>query len=368
MKKTTRLLSLLLAAVLLLALGACAKQGDEPGKAETRTITDMLGREVEIPDTVEKIVPLGNTPRMITYLGLTDRVVGYSGMEPERVTPVCAYAYVNRDAWAELPIVGTDSAGNTDYYPEQIIAAAPDVILCTSPADMADNIQKQTGIPVVAVAQGTLFGEDYDAALLLLGDVCGVRERAQAVVDYLHDSLDELKTRTADIPESDRPAVLSAAATFKGVHGIEGVRVNDPVMDAAGVRNIAAGTPGTGDAVILDKEQILGWNPGWIFLDSGGVGLVRQDAAESPDYYEKLDAFGAGHVYQYPSSTAYYVNLEISLANSWYVASLMYPEQFKDVDMTARANEIFRFFLGVDDYMSVLNDSGAGYGAVTLGG
>ena len=33
-------------------------------KAETRTITDMAGREVEIPTTVNTIIPLGNAPRM----------------------------------------------------------------------------------------------------------------------------------------------------------------------------------------------------------------------------------------------------------------------------------------------------------------
>ncbi len=34
----------------------------------TRIITDSIGRRVEVPLKVEKIVPLGNTPRMITYL------------------------------------------------------------------------------------------------------------------------------------------------------------------------------------------------------------------------------------------------------------------------------------------------------------
>lgn len=369
MKRRTRILPLLLAAAMLLSLCACGQKDDgtqSENKAGTRTVTDMLNREVEIPTTVEKIVPLGNTPRMITYLGLADKVVGYSGMDPEKVSPVCAYAYVNRDRWSEVPIVGTDAAGNTDYYPEQIISAAPDVILCTSPADMADSIQQQTGIPVIAVAQGTLFGEDYEQALRLLGDVCGVSDRAEEVIQFINDSLSDLNSRTEGIAEADKPTVLSAAATFKGSHGIEGVRTKDPVMNAVHANNVAKDAVGQGDAVIMDKEQILGWNPNYIFLDSGGAALVRQDAQENSDYYAHLSAFADGHVYQYPSSTSYYSNVEIPLANSYYVGSLLYPEQFADVDIQAKANEIFKFFLGVDDYMTVLNESGAGYGAVAL--
>ena len=142
--------------------------------ATTRTITDMVGRTIEIPSIVEKIVPLGNTPRMITYLGLADKAGGIGGMAADKISPVTAYAYANKDLWANIPVVGTDAAGATDYYPEQIIAVKPDVILCSYTAELADKIQTKTGIPTVAVAMGSLFGDDYNQALRLLGDVCCV--------------------------------------------------------------------------------------------------------------------------------------------------------------------------------------------------
>ena len=59
---------------------------------------------------------------MITYLGMVDKVVGIGGMKADKVTPLQAYAYANKDVWAGLPLVGTDAAGATDYYPEQIIS------------------------------------------------------------------------------------------------------------------------------------------------------------------------------------------------------------------------------------------------------
>jgi iron complex transport system substrate-binding protein len=335
--------------------------------AATRTITDMVGRTVEIPTTVEKIVPLGNTPRMITYLGLAEKAVGIGGMAADKISPVTAYAYANKDLRANLPVVGTDASGATDYYPEQIIAVAPDVILCSYTAELANEIQIKTGIPTIAVAMGTLFGEDYEQALRLLADICGVPGRAEEVISYIDDCLQDLAARTAEVPNAVKPTVLGAAATFKGAHGIEGVYSKYAVFSAIAANDVTTGISNLAGGVLVDKEQILGWNPRFIFLDCGGVGLVKQDYTESPGFYRQLRAATDGNVYQYPSSTSYFSNVEIPLVNSYYVASILYLEQFKDLNFEEKANEIFQFFLGTDDYLKVLNGAGLGYGKVDLG-
>ena len=175
-----KILSLLLALAMVFALCACGSDGDnkvqDGQKSETRTITDAVGRMVEVPVSVERIVPLGNTPRMISYLGLADKVVGIGECEIAE-SPIQAYAYPHIDEWSKLPNCGTDAMGETAYYPEEIILADPDVILCTYTSDVADNIQTQTGIPTVAVAEGTLFGEGLR------------RERKSRGADKLHKCL-----------------------------------------------------------------------------------------------------------------------------------------------------------------------------------
>lgn len=364
--------------VLLLVVGAlsgCASSGEQTDgsepkseQSETRTVTDAVGREVEIPSNVEKIVPLGNTPRMIVYLGLAENVVGVGGMQRDNITPLTAYAYATKDTWANLPIVGTDAAGATDYYPEQIISVQPDVILCTYTAELADEIQDKAGIPTISVPQGTLYQEDYKQAFRIIGEVCGAEDRAEEVIAYIDDSLADLNKRTADFSDKEKPSVLGAAATFKGAHGIEGVYVDYPVFSAINADNVADDAPITGDsmAVIVDKEQILGWNPDIIFLDAGNVNLVKEDLATNQDFYEKLSAYNSGKIYQYPNSTSYYSNVEVPIANSYYVGSLLYPEQFKDVDVEKKASEIFEFFLGDADYLSKLEAAGYGYGEVEL--
>ena len=370
MKDLKKIFAIAAACVLALALAACGSPApaESAGNAETRVVTDALGREVTVPVEVDSIVVLGNTPRMATYLGLADRVVGYSGMNGVTLTPLTAYAYVTQDDWADVPVVGTDMMGNTAYYSEDIILTGADVIFCTATADVADQLERETGMPVVSVAQGTLFGEDFEQSLLTIADICGVTERAEAIIDFVDEHFAELESLTADIHESERRTVLSAAASFRGVHGIDGIRVNDPVMLSVNAVNLAdeAATSDAKDSFTVDKEQILAWNPEYIFMDSDGVPLVRQDYAEFPDFYKELDAFNNGRMYQYPSSTSYYDNMEISLANCYYVGSVLYPEQFAGVDFEAKASEIFDFFLGEPDYVSTLAEYGAFYGVVDI--
>jgi iron complex transport system substrate-binding protein len=362
-----KFISMVLLIAIATGLFAGCGSATPESSAATRTITDGVGRTVEIPVTIERIVALGNTPRMITYLGLADKAVGIGGMDAANITPVTAYAYANKDLWANVPLVGTDAAGATDYYPEEIIAVQPDIILCTYTAELADEIQSKTGTPVFAVPYGTLFGEDFNDSLRLLGDACGAGDRAEAVVAYIKDCLADLADRTAGITDEDKPSVLGAAATFKGMHGIDGVYTNYAVFKAISANDVTTGLASTMGALLVDKEQILEWNPNYIFLDSGGVGLVKADYGENASFYAQLTAVADGNLYQYPSSTSYYTNNEIPIVNSYFVGSLLYPEQFQDIDFETKANEIFKFFLGVDDYLGKLDAVGAGYDRVTLG-
>ena len=59
-------------------------------------------------------------------------------------------------------------------------------------------------------------------------------------------------------------------------------------------------------------------------------------------------------------------NVEVPIANSYFVGSLLYPERFEDVDVDKKANEIFEFFLGDPDYLSKLKAVGYGYGKAEL--
>lgn len=373
-----RLLLSLLAMTISVSLAACAHSEATPNTAGissnssfssdtgTRIITDSYGRQVEIPDSVDRIIPLGNAPRMVTYLGLADRVVAVPQCEhPD--SPIMAYAYVNRDLWKDLPNVGNDSLGAGEWYAEEIVASAPDVIFCTYEADIADDIQNQTGIPVVAVTSPTLFSEEYNDSMRIIAEACGVSERADELISYLQSCLADLKGRTQDIPDENKPSVLGAGATFKGGHSIDGVYANYPVFEILSAKDAAAGISEKSGGLLVDKEQILSWDPDMIFFDAGSMELVRTDYAEDAAFFDQLKAVQSGELYQWPNSTWHSSNVEIPLASAYYVGSLLYPEAFSDMNIEEKISEIFDMFLGAPDYLTILEEAGYGYQKVTLG-
>lgn len=375
-----KLASLLLILGILLSLCACgaanqpaptaaaettAEPTEEPAaEPETRIVVDGLGREIEVPAKVETIVTLGNASRMATYLGLADKMITVtSGDNNDSV--VMAYGYYNHDIWADLPVCS--SGGYGEINPEVIIEASPDVILCTFEEDIVANIEEQLGRKVVAAPQGTLFAEDYEHALRVFGEACGVSDRAETVIAFIQECLADLDSRTSSIADDDKPTALCAAATFRGGHGIAGVYANNAVFATVNAKDVTVGYIDAQKGVEVDKEQVLEWNPDLIVLDASNLGLVENEYAEDPAFFESLNAVKNGELYQWPNSTSNYTNVEIPLVNAYYIGSVMFPEAFADVDFETKAEEIFRFFLGHDGYLSVLNNAGMGYGSVVLG-
>lgn len=334
---------------------------DEP---ETRMITDGLGREVEVPAKVERIVTLGNASRMATYLLLSDKMVSVASGD-QSSSLFMAYGVFHQDEWADLPVVS--SGGYGEINPEAILEAEPDVILCTYEEDIVANIEDQLGRMVVAAPQGTLFAEDYELALRVFGNACGVSERAEEVIAFIHTCLDDLDARTADIPDDQKPLCLGAAATFRGGHGITGVYSDSAILTAIHAKDAATGLADRPKGVEVDKEQVLSWDADVIILDAGNIGLVAEEYAEDASFFEQLSAFKNGRVYQWPNATANYTNVEIPLVSAYYAGSLLYPEAFADVDFEAKAEEIFTFFLGHEGYLALLTENGLGYGPVSLG-
>ena len=375
-----KLASLLLILGILLSLCACgaanqptptaaaettAEPTEEPAaELETRIVVDGLGREIEVPAKVETIVTLGNASRMATYLGLADKMITVtSGDNNDSV--VMAYGYYNHDIWADLPVCS--SGGYGEINPEVIIEASPDVILCTFEEDIVANIEEQLGRKVVAAPQGTLFAEDYEHALRVFGEACGVSDRAETVIAFIQECLADLDSRTSSIADDSKPTALCAAATFRGGHGIAGVYANNAVFATVNAKDVTVGYIDAQKGVEVDKEQVLEWNPDLIVLDASNLGLVENEYAEDPAFFESLNAVKNGELYQWPNSTSNYTNVEIPLVNAYYIGSVMFPEAFADVDFETKAEEIFRFFLGHDGYLSVLNNAGMGYGSVVLG-
>ena len=342
-------------------LAGCGTAGAEHGKI--RTITDGAGRQVEVPETVETIVCVGvGALRYTCYVGGQDLVVG---VEDYEVKPGMSrlYNYVNFDRFKDLPVIGT----NGQPYTEEIINLAPDVIVMSKSASVeADDLQDKTGTPVVVVpgSDTTLDQNAYDT-IRILGQLYSMESRATELTNYLQNIQKDLDDRTKDIPDSEKPSVYVGGVSFKGHHGFEGTEAGYGPFALIHAKNLAD-TTGQSGAFNIDLEQVLSWDPEIIFIDFNGMSLIKEDYAQNPDYYHALTAVQEGNVYSQISFRSSASNLETALADAYYAACVMYPEQFEDVDPTAKAEEIFEKLLGVNPYAD-LKEAGYEFRPIKIG-
>ena len=351
---------ILLAAVICLLSGCGATQETNENN---RIITDFQGRQVEIPQEVESIVCVGvGALRYTCYMGAADRVVGVEDYEIKGGFDRL-YNYVNFEKFKDLPVIGT----NGQPYTEEIITVSPQVIVMSQYASVeADDLQAKTGIPVVVIpgSDTTLDDAAYET-IRILGELLGLQDRATELTGYLKGVEEDLDVRTRDIPEEERPTVYVAGVSFKGAHGFEGTEANYGPFVLMGANNLADTTGQTG-AFDIDLEQVLAWDPDIIFLDFNGMDLIREDYANNPDYYNALTAVREGRVYSQISFRSFASNLDTALADAYFAACMIYPEQFKDVDPEAKAGEIFEMLLGTNPYND-LKEAGYEFRPIQIG-
>lgn len=371
MRHSHRWAALFLAAGLALVLAACSagnngttENNEAPSSAQdTRTITDSAGRTVEIPKTIERIVCVNvGALRYTCYMQAQDLVVGVEDYEQEP-TMSRLYNYVNFDLFADLPVIGS----NGEHYPEAIIAADPEVIIMAgNDSQDADDLQSKTGIPVVVVSgSDTTLDDNAYETIRLMGEVYGKEDRAEELTNYLNSVKDDLEQRTAGIPEEDKPTVYVGGVSFKGHHGFEGTEANYGPFVLIHANNLAD-TTGQSGAFDIDLEQVLAWDPDVIFLDFNGMSLINEDYAKNPDFYQGFTAVQEGRVYSQISFRSSASNLETALADAYYAATILYPEQFADVDPVEKAGEIFTALLGTNPYED-LKEAGYEFRPIQLG-
>lgn len=337
---------------------------EEAPSAGPRVVTDILGRQVELPDEITEVAALGSAARMMTYAGCAGKIVGLSDLEKtaDVGTP---FAYANREQFAQCASISSGGSGDT-VYAEELVVLDPDIIFYFgADADTLDDLQNQVGIPVIGLYADNFYDSNFFATLRLIGQVMGNEAHVEEVVTAIQDWIEDLDARTRDIPDADKPTVYTGALGFRGAHGFEGTSGQFPPFVAVHANNVVDETGETG-TLLIDLEKVTQWDPEYIFLNPSSMYLVNEDYATNTAFYENLSAVQNGNLYSMVSYNYYWSNQEIAIVDAYYVGTIIYPEQFADVDFESKAEEIFNVMLGTD-YLSQLAEAGIGYGQLTIG-
>lgn len=356
-----RLISLVLVGILLLSFCGCDSAELDAAYDGVRTIVDGAGRTVEIPDNVESVVCVGvGALRYTCYMQGQDLVIGVEDYETKAGMDRL-YNYVNYDLFQNLPVIGTNGVP----FVEEIIEVNPQVIVMSRSASVeADDLQNKTGIPVVVVpGSDTTLDENCYETLQILGELYNKEERTWELTAYLRGIEEDLGRRTEGI--ENKPTAYVCGVSFKGVHGFEGTEAGYGPFVLIKANNLADTTGQTG-AFDMDIEQVLQWDPDVIFVDFNGLDLINEAYETNPEFFENLTAVQEGRVYSQISFRSYASNLDTALADAYYAASVMYPDQFADVNLEAKIGEIFETLLGINPYPD-LKEAGYAFRNITIG-
>ncbi|MDI6403086.1 ABC transporter substrate-binding protein, partial [Balneolaceae bacterium ANBcel3] len=344
--------------ILFLFLASCGDTDSGSEKDSEWTITDMLGRTVVFEERPETAIGLrAGALRLLVYLDAVDMVAGIEEPEREAMRP---YLY----AWPELRhkrVAGPLMGGDT----EMLVSIQPDVIFLTfTTAGQADDLQRRTGIPVVALEYGNFYDqmEVFFEALHLMADVLGREERAKNLEYEIRKQLHELEERTADIPDNERKNVYVGGVSYRGARGIQSTEPFYPSLQFIHAINLASTlnesliNPIQGTYV--DVEQILLWDPDILFIDMAGWNAIRNELRSGTPLAETLTARKKGEIYALHPYNNYAANYETILANAWYAGSVLYPDRFSDIDIQEKSNQIYTLFLGQPVYNEMAEEFG----------
>ena len=343
MKKTQRLLALLLALVMTLSLAACGAQSapteDENTAPETRVFTDSVGREVTVPVQIDRIAVSGPMAQIVLFALCPDKLVGISNAWDESAAQYLDTEYYN------LPLLGQLYGGKGELNLETLLESGAQVVIDVGEAkgsivEDLDALQEQTTIPFVHI-DATLA--TMDETYTLLGDLLGMPDEAKALADYCRSTYDRALTIADSVEKANLLYVTGDAGLNVIAQGAYHAEVIDLLSNNLAVVDEPS-SKGTGNEV--DMEQILNWNPDVILFAPDSVyDTMAGDAA-----WQGVTAIQNGAYYEVPMGPYNWMGFPPSvqrLLGMLWMAKVLYPEA-ADYDLYTEAAQYFKLFYHCD--------------------
>ncbi|MGC0826853.1 ABC transporter substrate-binding protein [Pantoea agglomerans] len=318
----------------------------------SRQITDQTGRQVTIPDRVDRIVVLQHqTLNLLVQMNATDKIVGVMANWKQQLG----------DSYARLAPELNQKATLGDLThvdPEKLVALHPQVVFVTNyaPQEMIDSITA-LGIPVVAISlrhdepgekakmnpsirdEEMAYDKGLHEGITLIGEIINKPAEAKALITATDEGRKIVSDRLKDVPAEKRIRAYMAnpELTTYGSGKYTGL-----MMLHAGAVNVAAATVKGFKTVSM--EQIIAWDPQVIFVQDRYPSVVNE--INSSRQWQAIDAVKNHRVWlmpDYAKAWGYPMPEAMGIGELW-MAKKLYPQKFQDVDMNKLANKWYQRF------------------------
>lgn len=344
----------LAASAMLWGLSSTTFSGCSALQGDLRSVIDMGGREVAVPESIRRVFCSNPIGTVDVYALDPDVLVGWN------FRPVADNRKYVPEVYLNLPPLGVWMGAGATPNDEEIVRQNPDAILCYWTADdvgrdMADGVRDETGVPTLLI--------DYDIRSCAemyryIGPLLGCDDRAEELAVYCDEKLDYIRACAARIPDSERKSIYIA----QGVGGLStdpvgSMHVAD-VLDLINTRNVVdlPGTVGQGMGMpSVNLEQIIMWDPDAVLVseytmsDSESSNLYRE-IIDDPNW-RNVPCVREGSVYRLPQSPFAWFGRPPSvmrLLGSLLVLKLLHPAYTTDIDIVTETRTFYKTFLRID--------------------
>ena len=312
----------------------------EAGNSDYYLFTDSAGREVPLPRNIETVAPSGAYAKIyLTSLG-ADKLISLPSNYSDKQKK-----YVG-ERIANLPTTGSFYGKNADMNYEEIIRLSPDVIIDVGEAkeDIAsdlDNLQEQTGLPVIFV-EATL--ENAPQACRTLGEVLGTQDKAEPLAEYIDETFAFAEAHRAEIEAIGSPKVLYTAGPY-GYEVKGSDKIHGAVLKMVGANNVADLTGMNSNEV--SPEQVRAWAPDVVLLSASSS---FYDGIKKDPTWASVPAVMNDRVYEVPDDPYEWMDkppsVQTVLGVKW-LGNLLYPDIY-DFDMVAETQKFYKLLWDYD--------------------
>lgn len=311
---------------------------------DTITVTDMVDREVTIPNEVTSIATFGSVGVLNAFvecMGKGDLIVNQM---PENFTKNDKWAmqYKFAPQIADGPVLET--ADGVDI--EATLLLNPD--LCITMTEATAQQLEENGLACIVLQWADT--EDVKTAVNLMGQVLDVEDRAEAYNEYFDEMVQKAADCTADLSEDERLRVI-----YGNVESLSNPHIiSEWWIAAAGGISVTAEAH-TENSLEYTLEDLLLWDPQVIFSTSSDTDAIYDDANIA-----EVAAVKNGNVYVVPTVAHVWGNrtVEQPLTVMWAM-NRMYPELYSDEELAEDIkyfySEFFKYDMTDEEVDGIIN-------------
>ena len=312
-------------------------------KPEKRTVTNLDGTAITIPGEVTKVAAIfGPSYERVVVVGAEDRIICDGDF------------HINGWPWSNViykrvnQVPGIPNA-HSDLNIEDLVSQGVQLVFCFPNPKQAESINN--GGMVAIPSAGTGKFRDIVETIKLYANIFDdekAHSQASAYEKYFDDTLAMVKSRTASVTK--RPSVYLAYTTLLRAYGKKSDMVE--VIDAAG-GVLASIELDAGGNTEVTAEQLIQWNPDYIFVDhAGSSGNASAEdaiaAALATGDFGNVTAVKNKQVLATPTGAFFWDSGVQKILYLVYIAKTIHPDLFKDIDIKAMLKDFYKKFFFYD--------------------